>query len=1853
MVRFYTNYFTPKLLIFSLIFLPMVTLANTPGGPVDPDSLAQRGHCSTVIKIDTLCGSGEIQLSAFILWTFTQYMEPIQATWNTGENAHKIRVVPPGTWSWEPGITTCEPNHWYNEVTINSSFFAGPIQITGETVICPFDGPLELTLNINGYSEFSSLVWSPPNPTGQIEPYPVVNGGTYQISVTDAFGCTSSDDITVVKVAPFTVGITGTNRICPEGDTAILSVLDPALYSSYEWSNGDMFSPIMVTEPGPYQVVATDVYGCTGIGNFSVQSGGVDPFDITMSSPSLCPGAVDTLRVLGGYSNYSWSNNVMGITNIVNQAGAYTVTVTNIYGCTGTSSTTVSPLLPPNIQISSTPLCLGDTAMLTIPGANFPQYDWSSGQSSDTIFTTVPGTYSVTVSGAGICTTSTNTILDFAVPPVSLIVPPATLNCLETQITLDGTGSSMGPDFPLIWMTPDGNFVSGSDTLNPIVDQPGTYILSISSAINGCTTNDTVLVLQNIMAPPANAGLPDTLNCTFQNFAIGPIPTPIDTSLVPLWSTPDGNILSGSDTWAPDVDQPGNYFITVTDSINGCSSIDSVLIVQDIANPVAAIAPPNLITCMETVVGLDGAGSSSGPEFSYLWTSPNGTIVGQNDSISAAAASSGIYVLVVTNTQNGCTALAATAVDADIDIPVLTALSPDTLNCLLDTTLIDATMSSSGPTYQYSWTTQDGNIVADGNTLIPTVDAPGTYTLNLLNTANNCTATLSVIVPQDISPPNAVANPGDTLTCNTSSSILDGLGSSVGADFSYNWTSVDGNIVSGNNALNPEVDQPGNYILQVTDQINGCTSTASAQIQIDTIAPIALIAPAATLSCSTLQTTLDATASNQMANMSYDWIGAIQSGQGTLQAIVDQPGLYTLIITDNNNGCSAEATVLVDQDIATPIAEAGPNVLINCINPTGSLGTLNNPSGAGFSLLWTTVGGNFTSPTDSATVAIDQAGNYQLLVSNLQNGCTASDNVTVTADFAPPVADAGPGTVLTCAQTSLSLQGTGSSGPDFSYLWTSPDGNISSGANTLNPIVSEPGSYNLLVTNTQNGCTATSQVIITDNSDGPIASAGLPQTLTCLLGSTTLSAAGSSTGPEFTYTWSTANGNISAGANTLTPSIDAPGTYVVTVTNTTNLCTETASVTILQDIQAPIVDAGVDNTLTCAVTNLPLQGQIISSSSTNIGYQWDTPDGQIVSGGNTAGPVIGAPGTYLLTVTDAINGCTGTDQLQISEDISPPTAQIENPPTLTCAVEQVTINASSSSSGANFDYSWSSPTGNIVSAQNPQQPVVDAPGLYNLLITNTLNGCTQMASVTVPEDVALPLVEAGPTVGLNCAIQTIALDGTGSSQGANFTYTWSTSNGQILSGGNTLSPTIGDEGDYVLSILNTLNGCSNSDNVIVTQDIQAPVLTIATPQSLTCALLSLTLDGAGNGFGSAPTISWTTSDGNIVTGGNSLMPTVDAPGNYTLTVQNTDNGCGSTTSITVLENIQAPPIQVQPVPLLTCSVLQLPLQSTVPAQSTIDWTTQNGHIVSGTNSPNPIVDQPGLYLLTVTSTLNGCTNTADVAVQRELNVPTGLAFSLAPPLCNGTPGLLTVEQVDGGVGPYTYSLNGGATFFSVAEFNNVMPGSYDLVIQDINGCELAEAIDVPSPPIPLVTLPPEFEIKLGDFQQLLALVPAPFPISLVDTVIWAPLEGLSFESSSITDLLMPTAQPFQSTEYSVTIITEEGCKSVARTRIIVDRELDIYVPNIIWPEDPDGNNGTFMVFAREASVTKIKQLQIFDRWGSLVFEQKDFLPNEASLGWQGDYRGSPVNPGVFVWWLEVELVDGRTFLMKGDVTVQR
>jgi hypothetical protein len=1823
--------------------------------PITEDSIisvkeSPDGHLRCVTKQSINCQDKTVQLGAF-LETFTGMQTPLVVTWTTGETAQKIIVSNAGTYSWDATGFGCD--HFLMNATIGE-FFDGNLSITGPPAICP-GYTVDITVNTDGYT-FSDYTWNPSYIT-DLSPVTITAPGTYRITMIDDLGCPYTASIVMPLSPPVVPLLSAPTIMCSQSDTAVISVAPS--FVSYAWDNGETTNPIQVYEPGFYEVVVTNIFGCTGSGVIAIQNGDPDLFNITPTSPSICPGELDTLRAFGPFSQYSWSTGATTFGIVVNQPGTYSVTVTNSRGCTGSASITIPAKPTPVIDIQGPAICPGDTAVLTATGG-FPnmRYLWSTGDTTKSISSATPGIYSVTVTGNNICPDADTVVLKLAPGlPTTQIAEPPGIDCFSPTISLDGSGSSNGAPYSLNWSTTGGNFVSGQNTLLPVIDRGGVYILQIIDTTTLCATSDTVVVGSDLNYPQAEAGNPTILTCSLPNYTLGAIGTPADSTLNYAWTTLGGNFVSGQNTANPVVNAPGLYILEVSNPVNGCSSSDTVSIAQDIAAPVVAIAQPDTINCIQSSVTLN-ASAGAGANLSFLWTTANGSILSGADTPAATVSAAGDYTVLVTNTQNGCTAAANVTVLTDANIPTAIATAPDTLDCNVLSMVLNGNGSTTGSGIQYSWTTANGNIVSGATTLNPSVNQPGAYTLTVLNTNNNCSASFNVQVVRDVLPPVANAGADLTLNCAQTNLNLNGNGSSTGPNFTASWTTSNGNILSGQNTLNPLINEPGSYTVVLVNIANGCTASDNVTVFEDVTPPAASIAQPSILNCFNSSVPVNGSASSQGANFTYQWTGpagGIVSGQGAAQIIASLPGVYQLLVTNTINGCTSTAQTTVSRDITPPPALAGPDQVINCSSPTRTIGSTGNPGSPNFTLSWTTANGNILSGANGPTPLVDQGGAYTLTVVNLVNGCTSTDIVNVTEDFIPPVVNAGPGFQLSCTQPTFQLQGSASGSSNLTALWSSASGNIVSGANTLTPTINASGVYVLTVTNLDNGCTAQSQVTITQSNDVPVASIATPALLTCVTTNTQLNATASSTGPNFSYTWATANGNIVSGISTTTPQINAPGVYSLTVTDLSNNCTAISNVTVNQNIQKPVVDAGQNPTLTCAVTTLPLQAQIVSSASTNINYAWTTAGGQILSGANTASPTIGAPGAYTVLVTDALNGCTGTDQVTVLSNTTPPVAAIAAPNTLNCNSPTITLNAAGSTGGNGIAYTWTTVGGSFASLADPLAPVVDEPGTYILVVLNAANGCRDTFSVNVPQDIAPPTADAGATNVLTCTTTTLTLNGGGSSQGANFTYSWTTQDGQILSGATSLSPQIGEPGAYTLLVRNTINGCTATDAVVITENITPPAVTIAPPAVLTCIANTVSLQGTGTSMGPAPTFTWTTGNGNILSGANQLIANVNAAGVYTLTILNTVNGCSSNRQVTVTEDRVPPVVQTNPAPKLTCTVTQVTLNSTVaPAQAQISWSTASGQILSGGNTLTPTVGAAGIYQINATSPANGCTAAGSVTVVQEANIPSRFDYTLVSPNCLITRGEVTFDLVVGGIPPYLYSIDGGQQFGPAPVFSQLNPGDYVLAIQDANGCERFTPITIPAPIQPDVDLPPSFVIELGDSQQLESMLPTGYPLSNLDTVVWEPSTGLEFSGNSIAELLRPIASPTNRvTEYTVTIFTPEGCKASARTLIWVKDDVSIYVPNVIMPDDPDRNNSVFQIFADDKGIRVIRNLQVHDRWGELVFQNKDFQPNDLSAGWTGDFRGETVVPAVFVWWAEVELINGEKIILKGDVTVVR
>ncbi|MCS7037337.1 MAG: gliding motility-associated C-terminal domain-containing protein, partial [Saprospiraceae bacterium] len=531
-------------------------------------------------------------------------------------------------------------------------------------------------------------------------------------------------------------------------------------------------------------------------------------------------------------------------------------------------------------------------------------------------------------------------------------------------------------------------------------------------------------------------------------------------------------------------------------------------------------------------------------------------------------------------------------------------------------------------------------------------------------------------------------------------------------------------------------------------------------------------------------------------------------------------------------------------------------------------------------------------------------------------------------------------------------------------------------------------------------------------------------------------------------------------------------------------------------------------------------------------------------------------------------------------------------------------------------------------------PQVSVAGTYTVTVRAT-NGCTNTATVTVVADQQPPQGVSTTGATLTCAQPTRTITATSTTAGV--TYSWTGPNNFTSA---LQTPTVSTGGTYTVVITSPSNGCSTSATATVQTDQQPPSVT-AQGGIVTCAAPSLALTATSNPVN----VSWAwTGPG----GFNSTQqsPQATAAGVYTLTVTNPANGCTASATATVVSDQQPPQLTIPAPGLLTCNTTQVnvTVQVSPTGSYTYQWTTQGGVISSGANSATAVATAAGQYAVLVTSQQNGCTATAATQVVADSATIRGAQLAPKAVSCFGRKdGSVRVLSVQGGTPPYLYGIGNNALSPQM-EFSALAPGSYTLNIQDVNGCEWSTTFTIGEPGELIVELGADTTIYLGDVIRINIDDVVNFP----GRVVTRRLEPVEWADSLGREL-----RPLKSFRYSLTVVDSNGCRASDTRLVVVDKTRFVYIPNVFTPEVA-GPNATFFISARYPNhVTKVKSLLIFDRWGSAVFERFNFAPNDPTQGWDGQVRGSKGLPGVYVYYAEIEFIDGETILYKGDVTIMR
>ncbi len=331
-----------------------------------------------------------------------------------------------------------------------------------------------------------------------------------------------------------------------------------------------------------------------------------------------------------------------------------------------------------------------------------------------------------------------------------------------------------------------------------------------------------------------------------------------------------------------------------------------------------------------------------------------------------------------------------------------------------------------------------------------------------------------------------------------------------------------------------------------------------------------------------------------------------------------------------------------------------------------------------------------------------------------------------------------------------------------------------------------------------------------------------------------------------------------------------------------------------------------------------------------------------------------------------------------------------------------------------------------------------------------------------------------------------------------------------------------------------------------------------------------------------------------------------------------------------------------------------PIVATIDVLSTINCFGDNNGLLEGMatggngsfsylwndNTTNALNDSLAAnnYSLTVTDAI-GCTNNTSL----DLSQPAALSAQITKQdvTCPGGPksGEIFIAEPVGGVAPYAYSLN-GTVFSTINTFNNLSADSYEVIAQDANGCDITETVTINTPPVLEVNLGESQTLQLGNTIQLTALtnLPVSYQWNLADSAC----------TNCNTIEITPTA----STTYKVTVTDiDTDCVATDEVFIAIDNKRDVYVPNAFSPNG-DGYNDALMIYGGN-NIKLIKAFKVFDRHGTLVYEADNFSPNDASTSWKGDFNGQRLASALFIYWAEVEFIDGYSDIYKGDIALFR
>ena len=290
----------------------------------------------------------------------------------------------------------------------------------------------------------------------------------------------------------------------------------------------------------------------------------------------------------------------------------------------------------------------------------------------------------------------------------------------------------------------------------------------------------------------------------------------------------------------------------------------------------------------------------------------------------------------------------------------------------------------------------------------------------------------------------------------------------------------------------------------------------------------------------------------------------------------------------------------------------------------------------------------------------------------------------------------------------------------------------------------------------------------------------------------------------------------------------------------------------------------------------------------------------------------------------------------------------------------------------------------------------------------------------------------------------------------------------------------------------------------------------------------------------------------------------------------------------------------------------------------------------------PLVNQPGIYILIATDTLNGCENKAEITVEEIPQFFLSIDFDEFEPLCLGeSTGFIEIIDFVGAAGSTQLFFEG--VLVEDLLIDSLFAGDYYIKAVDSFGCIVDTVINLGDGLDYNIEIVGDTIVKLGD-SILLEFIDDMFGLTY-DSILWYTVDSILCGDC---DEIEPYI--YNNTFVILQTTSEEGCIAIDSILIRVDAEVKYDFPTAFSP-DGNGTNDVFKVPALK-EFDRLERVMIFDRWGT-VMHQEYGVDIHNQLGWDGKYNGQYGLPGVYAVLMDIRLKNGEVVKQATDLTLIR